>query len=861
LGLGAARTRFDISRARGLSRFVGRGADMRTLEDAIEQTAAGNGQVVGVVADAGTGKSRLCFEFVERRRHENILVREAHAVSHGRMLPFLPVLEFLRGYFGITEQDSDDMARDKIAGRVVRLDPALTDALPLVFDFLGVPDSNRPAPALNPETRQRQLFGLFRRLVHARSTQQPAVLLWEDLHWMDAASEAYLENLVESVPGTRTLLLVNFRPEYQARWMQKSYYQQLPLLPLGPEAIDELLDHLLGPDPAVGELRHRLQTQSGGNPFFVEELVQSLVDAGALDGTRGAYRLVRPIEEVAIAPTVQAVLAARIDRLAERDKQVLQNAAVIGKTFSESILRRVVARLSEAQLADAVRALLAGEFLYEEALFPETEYTFKHPLTQEVAYGSQLVDTRRQVHAAVARAIEALEANKLDEHAALLAHHWEHAGEPLAAARAHRLAALWATGKDAVEARRHWRRIRELLGDVAEANEALELRVEACCQIMLYSGRMGGADEGIGELFAEAKDLAARSQAPGSTALVFILYGYSRLLAGRIAEAEVAFDQARGPLDDANDANLEAARRYGVATMYAFVRGECARALPLIDDALAFADRDPQLGAAVIGYPIAGALHAWRGMTLGLMGRLEEAASALERAITWGRESAPSVLVMVAAPFIYVAELLGESAGAMSRARQSVEIAAELGMWEHLGQLNLGMAHLLNEDWNDAARFLEQGLAMTRHSRAQLFQEPLFLTALARAHLGRGDAEAARALAEEAIALAPDRGVHTADAHLVRARALLQAGGEAAHDDIASVIADAERFVQSSGARSRQPTVHELRAELARRAGDEPARVRELREAARLFAEMGATRHAQRVGDQVATVKGRKKRT
>lgn len=399
--------------------------------------------------------------------------------------------------------------------------------------------------------------------------------------------------------------------------------------------------------------------------------------------------------------------------------------------------------------------------------------------------------------------------------------------------------------------RRHWRRIRELLGSVAESKESLPLRIEACGQIMLSAGRMGGADEEIGELFAEAKDLAARSQAPASTALVFILYGYSRGLAGRIAEAAAAFEQARGPLAEAQDANLEAAWKFSVASTWGIPGGECARALPLIDEALAFTERDPQLGASVIGLPIAGVLHAWRGATLGQMGRLDEAARAFERATAWGREGAPSVLTLAHWAFVCVADLLGEPAAAMSRARQSVEIAAELGSWEQFGQSNLGLAHLLNQEWNDAARCLEQGLATTRERRSFLSLEPLFLIALARAHLGRGDAEAARARAEEAIALAPDRGVHTADAHLCRARALVQSEGTA-RGEIESAIADGERFVQSSGAHSRQPAVHELRAELARLAGDEPGRVRELREAARLFTEMGATRQATRVAEELA---------
>ena len=204
----------------------------------------------------------------------------------GRTL--LPVLEFWRSYFGITEHDTARAARDKIAGRMVLLDETLVEGLPLIFDFLGVPDPERPAPPLGPEARQRQLLDLFRRLARARSAREPAVVLFEDLHWFDRASEEFIENVViEIAPGNRTLMLLNFRPEYHAGWMQRSYYQQFPLLPLGPEAIKELFADLLGGDPSLHGLRELIQERTGGNPFFIEEIVQSLFETGALVGTRG----------------------------------------------------------------------------------------------------------------------------------------------------------------------------------------------------------------------------------------------------------------------------------------------------------------------------------------------------------------------------------------------------------------------------------------------------------------------------------------------------------------------------------------------------------------------------------------------
>jgi class 3 adenylate cyclase len=264
-GLGKLRTKLEVSRARGFSRFVGRTDEMAALEAALARAIEGTGQIVGVVAHPGLGKSRLCFEFAERCRARGIAVYEAHGVSHGKTIPLLPVLEFFRGYFGITEQDAARTARDKIAGRMVLLDETLAKGLPIMFDFLGVPDPERPTPPLDPEARQRQFFDVIRRLARARSVREPAVLLSEDLHWFDRASEEFIENLVvEFAPGNRTLVLLNFRPEYHAAWMQRSHYQQLPLLPLGPEAIAELLHDLLGTDASVASLGSRIRERTAG---------------------------------------------------------------------------------------------------------------------------------------------------------------------------------------------------------------------------------------------------------------------------------------------------------------------------------------------------------------------------------------------------------------------------------------------------------------------------------------------------------------------------------------------------------------------------------------------------------------------
>ena len=427
-GIGTLRTRLDVSRTRGFSRFVGREEEMARLEVVLEHAIDGEGSVVALIGDPGVGKSRVGFEFLERCRERGLLVYRGHALSHARSVPFLPVLELMRDYFGISEQDSDETARDKIAGRAVRLDQSIADALPILFDFLGVPDPSQPAPLTDPSARESRLFEVVSRLLQARSAREPTVLMIDDLHWIDSGSERFIGHLVDSLPQTRTLLLLIFRPEYRAPWAARPYYQELSLAPLPPAATAQLLAELLGADSSVRKLPDLIEQRTEGNPFFIEEVVHALVDSGALVGPRGAHRLALPIEELRVPDSVQALLAARIDRLPEAEKRLLQTASVIGKQFGEALIE-TVAELPRLELAVLLQRLLAGEFIYEEALYPEPEYSFKHPLTQEVTYATQLRNSRTRTHAAVARAIGASDPAKVDEQSALIAHHWEAAGE------------------------------------------------------------------------------------------------------------------------------------------------------------------------------------------------------------------------------------------------------------------------------------------------------------------------------------------------------------------------------------------------------------------------------------------------
>jgi adenylate cyclase len=527
---------------------------METLETALARARAGNGQVLGVVAEAGTGKSRLCYEFTERCRAAGLRVIEGRCAPYGKSVPLLPILQVFRHYYGITEQDSDQSAREKLAGRLLLLDEGYREVLPVLFEFFGVPDPDRPAPYIDPELKQRQLFGVLRKLVQHGA--EDTVALIEDLHWIDGASAAWLDEWVEAVAGTRFVLIVNFRPEFEAGWLRKSYYQQLALAPLSTAAARELLETLLGPDPSIAGLADAIYARTGGNPFFTEEVVQSLIESGKLQGSAGNYRLTAPVATLDVPATVHVVLAARIDGLAEREKQVLETAAVIGKDFSAPVLTRVLAdvaphAVAATELAVVLRALAQAEFLYEQAVYPVAEYTFKHPLTQQVAYDTLLRERRARVHAAVARATAEVHAEKLDEKAALLAHHWEYAGDAGQAALWHRRAAEWAGLTNPSEGFRHWDRVRSLVRTLPQTEETSRLGATACLGVLRLGWRLGMPMAEAGDVFEEGRRLAdAAGDVPALAALQ--LWVRARSLGwvrGRLCEAQPRGD-APGRSDD-----------------------------------------------------------------------------------------------------------------------------------------------------------------------------------------------------------------------------------------------------------------------------------------------------------------------
>ncbi len=447
-GLGPLRTRLQRSAGRGLTRFVGREHEMEALKHAGELARQGRGQIAAAMAEAGTGKSRLFFEF-KAISLSDWMVLETFSVSHGKASAYLPVIELLWNYFKITSADDERTRREKVTGRVIALDRSLEDTLPYLFSLLAIVDGDDPLAQMDGQIKKRRTLEAIKRILLRESLNHPLMVIFEDLHWIDEETQALLNLLADSIGTAKLMLLVNYRPEYTHSWGNMSYYTQRRLDPVGKESAEEMLSALLtSPAPAtqphgasrersggdidvaervrandVEVLKAMIIERTGGNPFFMEETVQVLLDEGGLVRDGATVKLTKELSDLKIPPTVQSILAARIDRLPSDEKDLLQTLAVIGKEFQLGLIRAVTAKSDDA-LNRMLGDLQLAEFIYEQPAIGDIEYSFKHALTQEVAYNSVLIERRKLLHERAAEALETMFAAQLDDHMEELAHHY-----------------------------------------------------------------------------------------------------------------------------------------------------------------------------------------------------------------------------------------------------------------------------------------------------------------------------------------------------------------------------------------------------------------------------------------------------
>jgi predicted ATPase/class 3 adenylate cyclase len=620
-----ARSRFQASAARGLTRFVGRDRELHQLAQALDRAGAGHGQAVAVVGEAGLGKSRLVWEFTRSHRTYGWLVLESGSVSYGKATPYLAVIDLLKAYCGIQERDDPRAIRERVAGKLLMLDRALEPLLTPLLALLDVPVDDVTWDAFDPPQRRQRTLDAVKRLLLRESQVQPLLVVFEDLHWIDTETQALLDGLIESLPTARVLLLVNYRPEYQHAWGRKTYYLQLRIDPLPPESAEVLLHALLGGDQLLEPLKRILIERTEGNPFFLEESVRALVETQVLVGERGAYRMARAPAAWQIPATAQAILAARIDRLAPEDKRLLQAASVIGKDVPFALLQ-AIADMPEESLRGGLTHLQAAEFLYETSLFPDLEYTFKHALTHEVAYGSMLQDRRHALHAKIVDAIEGLYPERLSEHIERLAHHAVRGDLREKAVGYLRRAGLKGAARSALPDARVWfEQALGILEGLPESPSTLEQAFETRLELRPVLHELGEIRRSL-ERTREAETIAERLNDDRRRGRVCAFVTTAQNDLGELDEALGAGTRALAVAGRLGDVRLRILTTTYLGETH-YYRGEYERAVELATDNLAALHAEwiyEYFGSAV---PPSVFDHASLAMSLAQLGRFIEAAT------------------------------------------------------------------------------------------------------------------------------------------------------------------------------------------------------------------------------------------
>jgi predicted ATPase len=456
------------------TRLVGRSSELALLRQASARAEQGHGQIVGVVGEAGVGKSRLLHEAV--RPLDGWLVLSSGGASYATDTSYFPLVEALKSFCRVQDTDTAAEVRERVARSLPSGAGDHDRLMPPLLDLLGVLPLDDAFRGVDPALRRQRTHDALRQVFLAASVAQPLCLIVEDFHWIDVETQEVLDRLVDGIPAARVLLLVNYRPEYQHPWGNKTHYSQMRLDALPAESAGELLDALLGEDPGLAPLKQLLVDR--GNPFFLEETVRTLVETKVLEGPRGRYRLTQPVQGIQVPPTVQAILAARIDRLAPEDKRLLQVASAVGTDVPFALLQ-AVAELPDEALRRGLDSLQAAEFLYETGLYPDLAYSFKHALTHDVTYGALLEDRRKALHARIVGAIERSSPDRQTEHVERLAHHavraevWEKALTYLRQAGAKALAR--SANREAVSC---FEQALTALGRLPESRETLEQAID-----------------------------------------------------------------------------------------------------------------------------------------------------------------------------------------------------------------------------------------------------------------------------------------------------------------------------------------------------------------------------------------------
>ena len=838
-GTGVARTRLQAATTRGLSRFVGRHAELGALRRALGNAGAGQGQLVGVVGEPGMGKSRLFHQFTDSSGLEGWFVLASGAASYGKGTPYLPVIDLLKGYFQIEVRDDARRIREKVTGKILTLAETLQPTLPAFLSLLDVPVEDAHWQQLDPSQRRQRTLDAVKRLLVRESQAQPLCLIVEDLHWIDAETQALLESLIESLPTARVLLLVNYRPEYQHGWGGKTFYTQITLDPLPPERAEELLGVLLGDDPSHVALKQLLIERAERNPLFLEESIRTLVETGVLVGERGAYRVARAVTNIPVPATVQAVLAARIDRLAPAEKRLLQAAAVIGKDVPFSILEAIA---TKEDLRPCIARLQAAEFLYETRLFPELEYTFKHALTHDVAYASLLQERRRDLHAEIMTTLEQLSTDRQAERVDQLAHHalrgevWDKAVGYL------RRAGAKATARSAYrEAVSCLEQALQALGHLPRSHDTTAQAIDLRLDLRTALTPLGHYREILG-LLREAEGLARDLHDDRRLGHV-VADTCARLRnIGDHAGALAAGRQACAIAAELRDRDLQFEATYRLAQAH-FAVGDFVHSVDLLRQALSALGGGPRPEDSRVPRYLAAWPRAWLALSLASLGRFADAIARGEEAVRIADAADhPHSVIEARAALGRVYLDKGELERAIALFETGLAPSRAWNIWDSSVFSFLGYAYVLAGRVDAGLPLLQEAVERGQSIDALGIGHAMRLGRLGQGYLSAGRLDEARERTRQALDLATAQKERASQAY-----ALCLLGEISCHDESVEVGAaescfrDALELAAELGMRPLVAHCHLGLGQLYRRADKREPTREHLTTATLMYREMGMT--------------------
>jgi class 3 adenylate cyclase/tetratricopeptide (TPR) repeat protein len=793
-----------------LTPFRGRGGETAVLERGLASATEGNGRAIGISAGPGVGKSRLCYEFGEWCRSQGIPIIESHALPYSHATPYQPVLELLRSFF--QTPDTAAIARVRIARVLLALDPAFEADLHLVYEFLGVAHPDERLLPFDPKSRQVRLRNILRRIIRLAGVKT-SVILFEDLHWLDEASSDLVETLVESVEGTRILLVLTYRPSYVASWMKQHHFAELKLTDFDSESSLALVTDLVGNKPELTKICRRIADRSGGNPFFAEELINSLEESGELRGEPGNYELGPAASQQSLPPTVQAAIGARIDRIRAEDKDLLQIAAVIGTVFPVTAVQKM-AQKSAREIEQSLDRLRDVELIQRQVGTGAEQFMFRHPLIQEVAYATQLKSRRIALHAAAATALAAFYKDRLDEFSGLLAYHCEAAGQHLQAAQYGAKAARWVGKSDAAQALKHYKKVRALLEREPRSKTTDLYRIYANGQIVNFGWRQGMTADEARPFAEEARQWAI--EIDDKMALMMVLVGYGRIIAASGAADEyVRLTREALSLISSDDNKGRVATLNALLSQAYSFAGLLNEALAANSEALKNAPYIEKRDKEQLGFNVEHWIMSLRGRILVSLGRFAEAEKWLLKLLQIPPAARNPILQYIPhSSYVEMAWSRGDAPLAMEHALRVSEIAdhSAIPYLQVHAFASLGLAQSVAGDNAGAVQSLTSAIDFARDANTGRENEPAVLAHLAGVYFQMGEREKALATASEALQLAQQRTARVAEFHA----SIISAAALASHDKEAAerVFRRADELLGETGAYIFDPLLAQTRASL-----------------------------------------------